>query len=225
MGEMEMHKANCPEMMTVSVAPHQVYGPRDNLFLPNLLEAAGNGKLRIFGKGKNRICFTHVDNYCHGLIIAERALKPGSKAAGKFYIVTDGNTHPNGEQYLIFWEILDEAVKGMGFTSLWAKTKLPKPLLFFLAYISECLQYILNTTLKLNYFTVLVLTMHRWFDITAAERDLEYQPIIGFREGWDETILWFRENWLPTFTKNASCVGVAEKTQDKIDIQSYKKKV
>jgi hypothetical protein len=45
------------------------------------------------------------------LIIAERALTPGSKALGKFYIVTDGKTHPDGNQYLIFWEILDEAVK------------------------------------------------------------------------------------------------------------------
>jgi nucleoside-diphosphate-sugar epimerase len=66
MGEVAMLEANCPEMMTIAVAPHQVYGPRDNLFLPNLLEAAGNGKLRVFGHGKNRICFTHIDNYCHG---------------------------------------------------------------------------------------------------------------------------------------------------------------
>jgi nucleoside-diphosphate-sugar epimerase len=40
-----------------------VYGPRDNLFLPNLLEVAGTGRLRIFGAGYNRICFSHVDNY------------------------------------------------------------------------------------------------------------------------------------------------------------------
>lgn len=45
------------------VRPCQVYGPRDNLFLPNVLEAGGSGRLRIFGPGKNRICFTHVDNY------------------------------------------------------------------------------------------------------------------------------------------------------------------
>lgn len=78
-------------------APTQVYGPRDNLFLPNLLEVAGTGKLRVFGNGQNRICFSHVDNYAHGLIIAERALYTGSKAIGKFYICTDGNTHPSPE--------------------------------------------------------------------------------------------------------------------------------
>merc|ERR1719238_860445 len=224
MGEVAMLAANCASLMTVAVAPHQVYGPRDNLFLPNLLEAAGNGKLRVFGAGKNRICFTHVDNYCHGLIIAERTLKPGSRSAGKFYIVTDGKTHPNGEQYLVFWEILDEACKGMGFGSLWEKAHLPKALLFFLAYIAEFLGWMLSTTFKLNYFNVLVLTMHRWFDIAAAENDLGYAPIIGFREGWNETIEWFRVNWLPTFRPASSYAGLAAKTQDKIDIQAQKKK-
>jgi hypothetical protein len=42
----------------VAVAPHQVYGPRDNLFLPNILEAAGTGRLRVMGNGRNKICFT-----------------------------------------------------------------------------------------------------------------------------------------------------------------------
>lgn len=55
MGEVAMTQACCDELMTCAVAPHQVYGPRDNLFLPNLLEAAGTGRLRVFGAGRNRI--------------------------------------------------------------------------------------------------------------------------------------------------------------------------
>ncbi len=46
-GEMEMRAACSPSLMTVAVAPHQVYGPRDNLFLPNVLEAAGTGELPL----------------------------------------------------------------------------------------------------------------------------------------------------------------------------------
>ena len=84
-----------------------MYGPKDGLFLPNILEAAGTGRLRVFGDGNNRICFSHVDNYCHGLILGEEALYPGSPALGKFYIVTDGDTHPHSEGYAVFWEELD----------------------------------------------------------------------------------------------------------------------
>merc|ERR1719183_2914629 len=107
----------------------------------------------------------------------------------------------------------------MGFASLWSKMKLPKALLFGLAYICEALGWLTGTIFKLNYFNVLVLTMHRWFDIKAAEKDLNFQPIIGFREGWDETIVWFKENWLPKQAESKSLFGIAKQSQDKIDIQ------
>ena len=109
MGEIAMAHACCNELMTVAVAPHQVYGPRDNIFLTNILEACGTGRLRIFGPGTNRICFTHVDNYVHGLIIAERTLQMDSPTLGQFYIVTDGDTHPHTDGYLNFWDTIDEA--------------------------------------------------------------------------------------------------------------------
>ena len=72
------------DLLTIAVAPHQVYGPRDGLFLPNLLETAGSGKLHIFGSGENKISFCHVDNYCHGLILGYEALYPGSPALGRY---------------------------------------------------------------------------------------------------------------------------------------------
>jgi len=220
MGEKALTDASCDELMTCAVAPHQVYGPRDNLFLPNMLEAAGTGRLRIFGPGTNRICFTHVDNYAHGLIIAERALKPGAAALGKFYIVTDGASHPFPEGYLNFWDTIDEAARAMGFASLKAKWYLPMWLLWTLAYMCEAVGYLLGVTLKLNLFNVRVLTMHRWFDISAAEADLEYNPIITYNEGWADTLEWFRTNWLPNFDPNAGLTGLSTQTQAKIDIQA-----
>lgn len=77
------------DLLTIAVAPHQVYGPRDSLFLPSLLDTSRTNKLRIFGQGDNIISFCYVDNYCHGLICGYEKLYPGSKALGKFYIITD----------------------------------------------------------------------------------------------------------------------------------------
>nr|CCD11814.1 unnamed protein product [Trypanosoma congolense IL3000] len=219
--EMAVADACCENLLTVSVAPHQVYGPRDNLFLPNMLEAAGTGKLRIFGSGKNRICFTHVDNYAHGLIIAERQLYEGSPVLGKFYIVTDGHTHPEPDAYCIFWDELDKAVKAMGFTSIHNKVRLNFWFLYIAALSAELLGWVLGCSFKLNVFNVFVLTMHRWFRITAAERDLLYKPIIPFRDGWDDTIDWFKERWLPTFERqNRSLLGLSHCSQQKIDMQA-----
>ena len=108
MGEVAMREAcDGDSFLSVAVAPHQVYGPRDSLMLPNLAEAALSGKLRVFGPGTNKVSFCYVDNYCHGLIIAEEALYPGSPALGQFYIVTDGG-------YELFWEAMDRAFVALG---------------------------------------------------------------------------------------------------------------
>mmetsp|Transcript_18436 Transcript_18436/g.51321 ORF Transcript_18436/g.51321 Transcript_18436/m.51321 type:complete len:236 (-) Transcript_18436:695-1402(-) len=220
MGEMAITSASDDTLFTCAVAPHQVYGPRDNLFLPNILEAGGTGRLRIFGNGQNRICFTHIDNYAHGLIIAEQALYKGSPANGKFYIVTDGDTHPHPQGYARLWETIDEACVAMGFTSLWEKMKLPLPLLVVLAYIAEFIGWMIGTTMKLNRFNVKVLTMHRWFIIDAAKKDLKYEPIVPYSVGWPDTLEWFKENWLPTFDATAGITGISDGSQKKIDYQA-----
>ena len=62
----------------------------------------------------------YVDNYCHGLIIGERALYPGSPALRNFYICTDGEP-------VNLWRFIDRAPMDMlpGAKSLFSKFKLP----------------------------------------------------------------------------------------------------
>jgi nucleoside-diphosphate-sugar epimerase len=232
-GELAMRAACSDDFMTVAVAPHQVYGARDNLFMPNVMEAAGSGRLRVFasartGRGFNRVCFTHVDNYAHGLIISERALYKGSPALGKFYIVTDGDTHPFSDGYLYFWVVVDHAAREMGFRALFNRAKLPDWFLLPLARVSDLFTMITGINLKLNTFNVRVLTMHRWFAIDAAVRDLKFKPVIGFREGWADTIAWFQQHWLPKYherqgTEGSGMAGIASQSQRKIDIQAGRK--
>ncbi|CAM9764477.1 unnamed protein product, partial [Phaeothamnion confervicola] len=141
MGEKALRAACSDTLMTVAVAPHQVYGPRDSLFLPNLLHAAGTGMLRIWGNGQNRVAFTHVDNYCHGLMLGHDALYKGSPALGQFYIVTDGD-------FQLFWRVLDQAAVSMGFASMWTKFKLPYMLMMAVAYIFVVVGLILGRKMK-----------------------------------------------------------------------------
>ncbi|TPP49794.1 3-beta hydroxysteroid dehydrogenase/isomerase family protein [Leishmania donovani] len=225
-GEMAMRESIDDDFWSIAVAPHQVYGPRDNLFLPNMLEAAGTGKLRVFGKGDNRICFTHVDNYCHGLIIAEKQLYKNSPYLGRFYIVTDADTHPEPAAYCIFWKELDKAIVRMGFGSIMNKVHYPFWFLYIAALFAELAGWVMGTTFKLNVFNVFVLTMNRWFRVDAAKHDLEFQPIIPFGDGWNDTIEWFQLNWLPKFKKqdHSSIAGISSGSQQKINIQARKDK-
>ncbi len=224
---------NGSTFMTVAVAPHQVYGPRDNLFLPNVLESYGGGSLRYFtsartGHGRNKVCFTHVDNYGHGLILAERALYPNSPALGKFYIVTDGVTHPSKEGWSYLWEQINEAGKEMGFPEIKNKYPYPDWLLYPAAYLLDTVSWFTGMKFKLNVFNINVLTMHRWFSIDEAIDDLGYEPIVTYDDGWKDTIEWFKENWLTEYNKktstdmhNKSAFGsIASQSKRKIDIQA-----
>ncbi len=197
MGEQAVLEACDDALMTIAVAPHQVYGPRDPLFLPSILEAARGGKLRVFGDGKNKISFTHVDNYCHGLILGAEALHEGSAALGKFYVCTD-------KEPQLLWDALEDAVTGVGLPSLKAKRALPPWLMMGAARATMGLGQVMSKAtgtpyphvmrkLKLNTFAVKMLLIDRWFDISRAERDLEYVPVLSFDDGWKQTIEYFRE--------------------------------
>ena len=206
-GEMAVSKACCDDLLTVSVAPHQVYGPYDKLFLPNLLETAGNGRLRIFGSGQNMISVTYVDNYCHGLICASDALVPSSPVLGKFYVVTDPRP-------VYFWKFVNDAVTAMGFTDLYSKFHLPVWLLYTLAYAANVVGWCIKKKFKLNPFNVKMLIIHRYFSIENAQRDLQYQPVVDQDEAWTSTIQWFKENWLPGYLEKNQSGGTTSKKCD-----------
>jgi nucleoside-diphosphate-sugar epimerase len=193
MAEREVSKANDNQtLFTISVAPHQVYGPYDSLFLPKLLETAGTGRLRIFGKGDSIISVCYVDNYCHGLMCGADALYKDSPALAKFYICTD-------ETPVLLWKIINQASLEMKFQDLEQKMHLPTWFLYMLAYLANIVGFVLQKKFKLNPFNVRMLTMHRYFSIENAKRDLKYEPLYEFKDRWQYTIDWFKEHWLPGF--------------------------
>ena len=198
-GEMAVHKA-CNEdngLLTISVAPHQVYGPYDSLFLPKILETAGNDRLNIFGNGQNLISICHVDNYCHGLLCGADALYKKSPALAKYYVVHDGKP-------VNIWKLLNHAIVAMGFTDLESKIHLPKWLLYAVAYICSFVSLLTGIKFKLNPFVVRMMTIHRYFSIENATRDLAYEPIIPTDAGWSLTIEWFKTHWYPKWKREGT---------------------
>ena len=90
----------------------------------------------------------------------------------------------------------------MGFPSIKNKISIPYWVLMPIAYLSVWFTALTGIRFKLTPFTVLMLTMHRWFVIEDAKRDLNYEPIVSFRDEWPATLTWFREHWLPKFQRN-----------------------
>src|SRR5690606_18400618 len=143
-----------------------------------IIEAARSGRLRVFGDGKNRVSFTHVDNYCHGLILGAEALYPGSPALGQFYIVTDPGAH-------LLWDAFDRAAIGVGLPSIKGRRAVPVSVMFAVASATVGIARItakvtgrpfsqVMRRLKLTPFSVKMLTIDRYFSCHRAERDLGY---------------------------------------------------
>ena len=208
-GELALRDQFGDALLTVAVAPHQVYGPRDSLFLPAVLDAAARGRLRRFGADTcNRVAFTFVDNYCHALMCAEKALAPGAACCGGFYIATDGATHPYEAGYAHFWDTLDDAcVATLGVPSFQTKLAYPLPLLRAAAAAAAVAERLFGAKLKLNAFALQASTMHRWFNTEAAARDLGYAPIVPFDEGWRRTTAWFAAEWRPRWEAERARAG------------------
>ncbi len=180
-GELAAREANCALLMTVALAPHQVYGPWDPLFLPNFLAAAESGRLRVFGNGENEVSVCFVDNYCHGLILAFLSLIEGSPSLGKYYVVTDGGK-------VKLWRFLDEAITAIGLPSIFDRAHLPTWLLYGVSHIGKMMNA------RLTPFTVTMLTIDRFFDVTNAERDLGYTPLVAHDDAWKLTLEWYKEH-------------------------------
>eukprot|EP00123_Amoebidium_parasiticum_P022607 comp9111_c0_seq1/m.4279 comp9111_c0_seq1/g.4279 ORF comp9111_c0_seq1/g.4279 comp9111_c0_seq1/m.4279 type:complete len:353 (-) comp9111_c0_seq1:439-1497(-) len=190
LAEQAVRSACCSQLRTVAVAPHVLYGPRDPLFWPQTLWAAQQGKLRRIGTHDVVMSFVHVDNFCHALLCAHEALQPGSRALGGYYSVRDLDGNRS------YWQVMDQAVRGMGLPSFLDKRPAPVGLVFGLARAADRLAAVTgrDRPYAISESVLELSVTSRTFSCSAAQRDLGYNPPLKFEEGWEQTIEWFREN-------------------------------
>jgi len=82
--EREVLAANSPELSTVALRPHLIWGVDDPHLVPRIIARARAGRLRIIGSGRNRVDLVHVANAVDAHLLAELALSkfqvPSSKS-------------------------------------------------------------------------------------------------------------------------------------------------
>lgn len=170
----------------VIIRPPLVYGPgvskssRVLMFL-NLIN---KGLFRIVGDGKNLISLCYIDNLIHGTLKAEAQ----KNAEGETYFIADERPYSVNE---IAETIAREEGKKL------SKGHLP-------IWVAEILSMALVIPSRLFGFTS-PLSRNRvkelrnsWFvDISKAERELGYIPIVKFEDGVSKTVEWFQKEYLP----------------------------
>jgi nucleoside-diphosphate-sugar epimerase len=159
---------------TVVVRPRFVWGRGDTSLLPAIVEMVSSGRFRWIGGGRQLTATTHIDNTVEGLWLAATKAPPGS-----VYFVTDGEP-------TVFRDFLTELLATQGVTV--PDRSLPAGPARVAAAASERIWRLLKRPgpPPLTRFAVWVSSQQCTIDISRAERELGYRPVISREEGLAE---------------------------------------
>ena len=168
--------ANGPGLATVALRPHAIWGPGDNQLFPRLMAMHRARRLRLVGGGNNLIDTTFVDNAAQAHLDAAKRLEPGGAPAGRAYFISQGDPRP-------VRTILNDFLRAAGLPPV--EKSIPFPVAYGAAWLVETFYGLagIATEPPATRYSVLQLARDHYFDISAARRDLGYNPAISIEEG------------------------------------------
>jgi len=162
------------DFSVMALRPRMVWGRDDTTGLRMLSEMARTGKLAWIGGGTYRTSTTHIANLCHAI---ECALRQG--CGGEVYFVSDGEP-------VQFRAFVSAMLESQGIVPP-TKT-VPRAMIRAIAEIGEHLCALSGGRIEppLTRQAFAASAIENTLNITKAERDLAYSPIMSRQEGLDE---------------------------------------
>ena len=184
--EAEVLSANGPQLRTIALRPHLIWGTGDPHLVPRVLARARQGRLRIIGDGLNRVDMVHVENAVDAHLAAERALAGGNpQAAGRAYFIT------NGEPVLL-WQWINALLEALGEPRITRRVSLRTARA--VGGLCEALWW--GLPLKgeppMTRFIAAELAKDHWFSIASAQRELGYDPRVSMAAGTADLVAALR---------------------------------
>lgn len=185
MAEQLVRQANGPNLLTVSLRPHIIWGPRDTQILPRLVARARAGKLIQVGSGNNKVDATYVEDAARAHLLAADALEPGSPAAGSIYFISQ-------DEPVNLWEFVNALLVGLDIPPV--RRKISLPVARAIGGVMEVVYraFKLKGEPRLTRFLASELAMSHYYNISRAKRDLGYQPQVSIEEGLRRTVAYFK---------------------------------
>lgn len=181
-------EANSPELATLSLRPHLVWGPGDKHLIPRILALARQGRLKIIGSGRNKVDLTHITNVVDAHLLAERALasagtRPSSTGGpgGRAYFITNGEP-------VFLWDWINALLREVGVSEV--KKRVSHTTASLAGGVLETFWRMLPLKGEppMTRFVAKEMATDHWFDISAARHDLGYQPRVSMDAGMAELI-------------------------------------
>jgi nucleoside-diphosphate-sugar epimerase len=163
--------------------PGFIYGPHERTWMPRLIQAMKKGRAMFVGDTDKETNVIYVENLCRAI---EAAIL-NEKAYGQIYNLTDGQSVSKRR---LFDTICDEL-------------QLPRVSLIIPAFAAKLLvesataitplvpNYLKNKLARYSRAAYRLVAVNQGFDISKAERDLNYKDRIPFAKGMSKTL----SNW------------------------------
>jgi nucleoside-diphosphate-sugar epimerase len=165
------------------IRPGLIYGPRDRVVVPRLVEKIGNGQFRYFGSSDKAMNSIFVGNLVEAIMLAIE----NSAAIGQVYNVTDDD--PTSKR-----RFFGTAARLAGLPE--PTRSIPLGLARFLAPISVFIAGLRGTPPLINPARIKFLGLNLDYNCAKIKRELGYKPRWTFDQGMKETIDWFRAEGL-----------------------------
>ncbi|MCG3225378.1 MAG: NAD-dependent epimerase/dehydratase family protein [Candidatus Heimdallarchaeota archaeon] len=167
-------------LLTVSLRPVGMYGPRDKYHIANIIQVAQSKNNIKLGDGTAEFSHVYSENAAYAHILAAKHLYSGSKVPGECYFIAD---HQPADNLFVFMKPFLEAL------NLPVPEKsIPYKIAYFLAWFAEKFAPKSN----FNRFAVIQTCVDHTFVSDKAERDFSYKPIVSKEEAFEKTVDWFK---------------------------------
>jgi len=168
---------------TVILRPCAIYGARDKLLLPSLLNTSWWRPLPLLDGGRYIIDFVDAVKLAQALILA--AIR--KEANGQAYNITDGASITFRDFVAAVSEISGKKLRVINLPS--------RPAYYGISLLALLARGLgLRNLQVLNVESVRAIIHHQHFDISKARRELGYEPHSDFRDGLRVALNWFSEN-------------------------------
>jgi len=169
-----------PEVPTVVVRPHLVWGPGDTQLVGRIVARARSGRLVVPDHGRALIDTTYVDDAARAIVAAMDHARPGDEATGRAWVVTGADPRPVGE-------MLRGILAAAGVTA--TPRSMPAPIAAALGRTADALWR--GSEPPVTRFAARQLSVAHWFDQRDVQRVLEWRPATTVDEGLARLARWF----------------------------------
>ena len=185
--EQKVLAANSETLRTTALRPHLVWGPGDTQIIPRLLERGRQGRLRIVGRGVNRVDISYIDNVADAHVLAAENLAGPGTAAGQAFFISQGEP-------VVLWQWINALFARTGVRQVSRRVSLRRSARagWMLEGIYRLLH--LEGEPPMTRFLAEQLALSHWFSLAKARNLLGYRPQVSTPQGVDRLVNWLESS-------------------------------